>query len=168
MTKHLTGQRFGRLTVLHEEGRDRRGNVLWLCSCDCGSLNRVISTELCSGHTRSCGCLQRDRLLQVRPSVTHGMSSSHTWRSWRSMRMRCADPNNKYYGGRGIRVCQRWLHSFENFLADMGERPPGTSLDRYPDNAGDYEPGNCRWATTIEQRGNRCPAPRPQQGMSCG
>jgi hypothetical protein len=82
---------------------------------------------------------------------------SDTYRSWHGMRQRCSDPkqeNYKYYGGRGITVCDRW-QSFENFLADMGERPEGTSIDRYPDNDGNYEPGNCRWATRSQQQHNK-------------
>jgi hypothetical protein len=94
--------------------------------------------------------------------VTHGHArkgkQTGTYLSWKEMKKRCANPNQKYwknYGGRGIRVCDRWLNSFENFLADMGERPEGTSIDRYPNNDGNYEPGNCRWATRKQQRANR-------------
>lgn len=89
----------------------------------------------------------------------HGGWKHHrrTWRSWKSMRFRCYDPKAKHYmhyGGRGIIVCERWIHSFENFLADMGDRPDGASLDRFPNLNGNYEPGNCRWATRHEQREN--------------
>lgn len=97
-----------------------------------------------------------------RARTSHGHAAertmSRTYRSWMSMRDRCTNPNYKRwedYGGRGIKVCERWLDSFEAFLADMGERPPGKTLDRYPDVNGDYEPGNCRWATLKEQRANR-------------
>lgn len=91
------------------------------------------------------------------PKVTHGHSGTSLYKTWERMRQRCHNPNsNSYgnYGGRGIVVCERWLSSFENFLADMGERPEGKTLDRYPDNDGNYEPGNCRWATNAEQKRN--------------
>jgi hypothetical protein len=100
---------------------------------------------------------------------THGHSGnrnpSPTYLSWQTMKARCGNPNNpkyKYYGGRGIRVCERWLNSFKDFLEDMGVRPEGKSLDRFPDNNGNYEPGNCRWASISEQRANQRPQKEPR------
>jgi hypothetical protein len=95
-------------------------------------------------------------------NTKHGYGSrwtrNPTYQAWLNMKKRCTKPNCKdweYYGGRGIKVCERWLHSFENFLEDVGERPEGRSLDRYPNNDGNYEPGNVRWATRSEQMSNR-------------
>lgn len=137
--------------VLEYTGQKRWGNCLWLCQCDCGRQLTVLSNNLSRGYTKSCGCLRHNRL------KTHGLSKSRTYAIWRAMRMRCAnmkDASYPYYGARGIKVCERW-RSFENFLADMGKRPsPEYSLDRYPDNDGNYEPGNVRWATQKEQSNN--------------
>lgn len=150
--KDLTGQRFGRLIAL-ERINTRVHHTLWLCRCGCGKSARVAYQRLVAGKTRSCGCLRRD--LNLARGTRHGLTGTSTYRSWASMLTRCRNPNrntHQRYMGRGIKVCQRW-YSFENFLADMSERPPGTSLDRInPD--GDYEPGNCRWATQREQMAN--------------
>lgn len=148
---NLSGQRFGRWTVLGYVGRAR-----WKCLCDCGSARDVAGHYLKTGVSRSCGCLQRE-LLSAR-ARTHGMKKTPEYRAWSSMRSRCLDKAHdayKNYGGRGITICERW-NLFQNFFADMGPKPsPKHSLDRYPDNNGNYEPGNVRWATLMEQELNR-------------
>lgn len=141
------GQRFGSLVVTGEAERASNSSTRLRCICDCGGVAVVRVARLTSGETKRCrGCAQR----------THGRDGSRVHESWKAMVQRCENPNNPgypKYGGIGIRVCERWL-SFENFLADMGERPEGTSLDRIDNNLG-YEPSNCRWATPSEQSRNR-------------
>ena len=163
MRKDIASQRFGRLTALKVSYVDRNGDARWLCQCDCGNQKVVVLTVLTRGRSKSCGCLHRERL-----APRHGHSTrkgwSPTYRSWVAMKQRCLNPassNFGRYGGCGVTLCKRW-HSFENLLADMGERPPGMTLDRI-DNRKGYEPGNCRWATDEEQRRNkRSNGPRPK------
>lgn len=166
----MTGQRWGRLVVLEPAENDHNGQARWLCQCDCGTTTIVKGQYLRNGETRSCGCLHREvvrRMGQLygpihgAASATHGHSANNHWTptyvSWTSMKQRCLGQSEKdrlLYYDRGIQVCDRWLHSFENFLTDMGERPEGTTLDRI-DNDGNYEPDNCRWATASEQRRNQ-------------
>lgn len=147
-----TGDTYNRLTVVKLIGK--RGRYFeWLCKCQCGSLTEARGCNLQSGNTRSCGCARDTDRVKFSP---HGMSGSRTYESWHSMMRRCNDPKRwqyKYYGGRGIKVCKRWM-KFSNFLADMGERPSGKTLDRYPNPDGNYSPKNCRWATQKQQMNN--------------
>jgi len=155
----MTGRTLGRLTVLRRHGTSSRP-VYWECRCECGATKVVAYKHLRSGSTVSCGCYRNE--MNARPKV-HGHSKaagrgrSPTYITWEGMKQRCHNPAaNGYteYGARGITVCDSWRESFERFLADMGERPDGMTLDRIDNDRG-YEPDNCRWATRSDQQSNR-------------
>lgn len=159
----LTGRRFMRLKVVEFAGRDVHGFLLWNCICDCGNSFVTTGNALHKNRAPSCGCLKKERM--KKQFLVHGHARkgdmSRTFRSWCNMHARCSYRKNKTYLinyiNRGIVVCERW-NSFENFLADMGERPSlKHSIDRYPNNDGNYEPSNCRWATQKEQCQNSRP-----------
>lgn len=156
--RDLTGQKFGRLTAAKHVETTKTPNgtsvVWWLCRCDCGHFVKVRGSNLRTGNTISCGCYRAE--VEKISAVTHGLSKTPTYNSWRAMLERCLNPNNshyKHYGGRGITVCNEWL-TFENFFRDVGERPSGKTLDR-KNNNGNYELCNVRWATDAEQRANK-------------
>lgn len=149
----VAGQKFGRWIVLEPVNQSKP-----LCECDCGTIRSVYATNLRRRLSTGCGCKNVSK--RGRHFVSHGLSSSREYTVWLGIISRCEDPKNKgfkNYGGRGIRVCARWRNSFVAFLDDMGLSPGSEfSIDRYPDNDGDYEPGNTRWATDIQQaRNNR-------------
>lgn len=147
----LSGQIFGKLTVVSRSAPCRSG-ASWTCVCECGKTTIVSACHLRQGHTKSCGC-HKAKILKDGVNKTHGMANkTPTYKTWKEMRNRCRNPNAqnwKWYGGNGISICERW-NDYQNFLADMGERPLGTSIDRI-DVLGNYEPNNCRWATSKEQ-----------------
>lgn len=170
MRKQLTESRYGRYTVLHRDTTRSGKNAYWVCRCDCGTERSVRIDILRNGAVVSCGCYNADTL-SARATV-HGHArdgaETPTYRTWHGMLQRCSNPANKKwpdYGGRGIRVCDRWAQSFEAFVADMGERPDGKTLDRL-DPHGDYTPDNCRWATVAEQNRHKRLDKRNRSGVS--
>ncbi len=146
----LTGRRFERLFVIKFSHRDKTGQSVWECICDCGKKTIAVTTILKRGKKRSCGCLTLEAVTK------HGESFTPTNNIYRNMLQRCYNlnaTNYPRYGGRGVTVCDRWRESYSNFREDMGERPEGLSLER-KDNDKGYSPDNCRWATAKEQARN--------------
>jgi hypothetical protein len=171
----LTGQKSLRLTVLERLVNNKHKKALWKCLCECGTITVVLSNSFRRATTRSCGCLKRESAaIAGRSNIgnkytwkhghskhSSGKKQSASYNSWLAAKQRCLDPNQKDYPNYGganppVTICDRWKDSFENFLADMGERPAGTTLGRL-DDRGNYEPGNCAWQTSAEQANNRRP-----------
>lgn len=151
------GSKIARWTVI-EDSITVKGRSRTKCQCECGTIRFVMTKDLMNGKSKSCRCLTAETAKAK--MLVHGHSTGYfrspEYRVWCAMKNRCTNPNGRIYrlyGLRGIKVCDRWLKSFANFLADMGKRPEGTSLDRI-NNDGNYEPGNCRWATAKVQANN--------------
>ncbi len=147
------------LTPIGELFRDAKSNRLMVrCLCTCGNETIIRHKHFLDARAKSCGCLRKIKAAQNgRATATHGKTHGPEWKSYYAMLDRCYKPEHKYfayYGGRGIKVCERWLMGFENFYADMGPRPEGMTLDR-KETDGDYTPDNCQWATHKEQNNNR-------------
>lgn len=167
--RNLLGQLFGRLPVVARAGSSSLGAARWECRCECGNTvvvdGQLLKDRPSRSGTKSCGCLHRESTAAI--DRKHGLQREHRaeYNTWHGMLRRCYDPNHrayKHYGARGIKVCDAW-RKFPQFLADMGKRPEGTTIER-ENNSGDYEPANCCWATWVDQNCNRRPyAPRTKK-----
>ena len=164
LSESMVGKKYGRLTILRYVGAKMTtgGHFMFYveASCECGSVHYYNVAPIRIGTSSACGCLQAE--LTRKRATIHGnksnKKSTRAYRAWRACIDRCCYPSHigyRRYGGRGIKVCDRWRHSFEAFIEDMGSPPTGKhTLDRFPNVDGDYEPDNCRWATQKEQCNN--------------
>lgn len=157
----LAGKRFGRLVAVEQSGRTKDRHILWKCECDCGNAINVSSRDLKDSHTRSCGCLQKDVVSNMR--LKHGDRDARLYSVWKTMKKRCENErckSFKWYGGNGVTVCEAW-HDYITFKkwalqngydekAEYGK----CTIDRI-DPCGNYEPGNCRWVSMAEQAKNK-------------
>lgn len=162
----LTGEVFGRLTVVSHGGYGKYKETRWNCSCVCGNTKTINARSLVTGRSKSCGCLRKEITAVNR--MSHGMTRTRTWNAWNTMIRRCYDSKTeryKSYGGRGITVCDTWREDFNNFLNEMGEAPSdGHSIDRInPD--GNYNVDNCRWANALTQARNKRAQKREGNGV---
>lgn len=161
LKKDITDLKFGKLTPKLEVGKNKHGRVMWYCVCDCGGNITTTQNRLSSGRVKSCGCLLKEMHITglINRYSTHGMTNTPIYVVWSKMKGRCNNIKNvayHNYGGRGIKVCERWNdkeNGFANFYADMGERPEGFTLERIDNNKG-YEPDNCKWIPKNEQQKN--------------
>lgn len=155
----MLGVKFGRLTPILKIRHGPAKIIMWVCQCECGNLSVARTQCLKRGESKSCGCLARmlARDFMIGRNTTHGKSRSTTYNSWASMKKRCLNkntPNYRDYGGRGITVCERWM-KFENFLADMGEKPSSIHTLERKNNNSSYCKENCCWATMLQQQNNK-------------
>jgi len=177
--KDLTGQTFGRLTAKEQAGVDSQNRTLWSCTCICGTVKTVCGARLRNHTTQSCGCLRNERVRGV-ISAPDGLSRKvlrKEYLAWQGAKSRCSNPkvkSYKYYGGRGLVVCQHWINSFAQFYRDLGSAPtPFHSLDRRDNDKGYLCPiccppvGNCRWVTSsVQNKNRRCRPRRPRKSLS--